>query len=161
MKSIILILALSLIGSLNTFCQEDKMATSAELQEWIAKDKNTTRANLNDQVLIVLVTIKDESKQAFDAWVKDVLYDALYNSDSEMKKAQLKTTRWLEPARQNKDNTWTYSWIMDPVIPNTNYDIPRFLDLEYGVELGKKHWDKYLTFMAAPPQSILLNQTDY
>lgn len=146
--------------TVNADCQEEKMASSEELQEWIEKDKESTRAKAEDKILIVIVKVKDESKQEFDLWIKDVLYAALYESESEMKKAQLKATRWLEPIRQNKDSTWTYSWIMYPLIPKTNYDIPRFLNLEYGEELGKKHWDKYLTFMAEPPQSIVLQQTD-
>ena len=88
-----------------------------------------------------------------------MLYSALNKSDSEMKKAQLKATRWLEPVRQNKDSTWTYSWIMDPIIPNTNYDISTFLELEYGKDLGQKYWVMYLSFMAADPQIITLKQT--
>ena len=159
MKSILLILCFSIIWSINVNAQDEKMASNEELQKWIEKDKESTRANFNDQILIVIVKIKDETKAEFDTWIKDVLYEALYKSESQMKKAQLKATRWLEPVRQNKDSSWTYSWIMDPLIPDTNYDIPRFLNLEYGEEMGKTHWDKYLTFMAAPPQSIVLKQT--
>jgi len=159
MKQILLILSLSIFWNPNANSQDKVMASSAELSKWIAKDKEFTRAKTNDKILIVIVKVKDEAKLEFESWIKDVLYAALYASESEMKKAQLKATRWLEPTAQNKDNTWTYSWIMDPLIPNTNYDIPRFLDLEYGEEIGKSHWEKYLTFMAAPPQSIVLNQT--
>jgi hypothetical protein len=161
MKSVILILALTLVWNVNATCQEEKMASSKELQKWIKKDKESTRAKTGDNILVVIVKVKDESKQEFELWIKDVLYSALNKSKSEMKKAQLKATRWLEPVRQNEDSTWTYSWIMDPLIPNTNYDIPRFLDLEYGEELGKKHWEKYMTFMAELPQTMVLKQTDF
>jgi len=150
-----------LIWNLNAYSQDEKIASSEELQKWIAKDKESTRAKTDDNILIVIVKVKDESKQEFEIWIKDVLYSALYKSESEMKKAQLKATRWLEPVRQNQDSTWTYSWIMDPLIPETNYDIPKFLNLEYGVELGKKHWEKYMTLIAEPPQSIVLKQTDF
>jgi hypothetical protein len=78
-----------------------------------------------------------------------------------MKKAQLKVTRWLEPVHQNTDSTWTYSWIMDPVIPNTDYDILTFLKNEYGNETGEKHWQTYLTFMAREPIIVGLKQTSY
>jgi len=147
--------------SLISFGQSEATASSSELQKYIALDKEETRAAFDDQVLIVVVPVKEEAKAEFDTWIKDVLYNALNKSDSEMKKAQMKTTRWLEPERQNKDGSWTYTWIMDPFIPGTNYDILPFLHDEYGEAAGNKHWAKYLTFMAAAPQSILLKQTDY
>jgi hypothetical protein len=137
------------------------MADSKELQKWIKSNKETNRAKTSDKILVVIVNVKGELKNEFDIWVKDVLYDALYKSKSEMKKAQLKTVRWLEPVRQNRDSTWTYSWIMDPIIPNTDYDILTFLEKEYGKELGQKHWDKYLTFMASEPSLVTLKQTNY
>ncbi len=161
MKKIIVTVLLILPLSVQLQAQEGKKATSAELQKWIALDKEETRAANDQQVLIVLVQVKEESKDDFDAWIKDVLYAALYKSKSEMKKAQLNAVRWMEPVRQNEDGTWTYSWIMDPIILGTNYDIIPFLTSEYGEEEGMKHWDKYLTFMAAQPQSIMLKQTDY
>lgn len=153
-----------IIISICLFCctvrGQEEMATSEELQEWIGKDKESTRAKNGDQVLIVIIQVKSASKQDFDAWIEDVLYAALHSTDSEMKMAQLKATRWLTPVSQNADGTWTYSWIMDPVIPKTNYDIPRFLNLEYGEELGNVHWQKYLSFLAVPPQAYVLQQTD-
>lgn len=78
-----------------------------------------------------------------------------------MKKDQLKVTRWLEPAHQNEDKTWTYVWIMDPIIPNTDYDIPTFLNMEYGEEKGKEHWAKYQTFWAKPVEAHMLKQTSF
>lgn len=159
MKSILLTLSLLLVWNVTIYGQDEKMASSEELQKWIAKDKESTRAKTDDNILIVIVKVKDEAKQEFETWIKDVLYSALYKSESEMKKAQLKATRWLEPVRQNQDSTWTYSWIMDPLIPKTNYDIPVFLNSEYGEELGKKHWEKYMAFMAEPPQAVVLKQT--
>jgi hypothetical protein len=120
------------------------------------------RAKTNDHVLLVVLTIKPTAKADFDSWVKDILYKALYQSKSEMKKAQLKGNPVAgTPVRQNADSTWTYSWIMDPVIPNTDYDILTFLKNEYGNETGEKHWQTYLTFMAREPIIVGLKQTSY
>lgn len=129
------------------------------LQKWVKKDKMSTRAKEGEKVLIVTVNVKHPLKEDFEKWINDVLYQALENSESLMKKAQLKATRWLEPVKINKDSTWTYTWIMDPIIPNTNYDIQKFLILEYGEDLGKQHWENYKLFMAAPPKSSILRQT--
>ena len=161
MRSFLNVFFLLLITTSIAVAQSDSKASSEELQKWINLEKEETRAKYGESVLIVIIKVKDESKIDFDKWIEEVLYKALYNSESDMKKAQLKATRWLEPTRQNQDGTWTYSWIMDPIIPNTNYDIELFLVKEYGEEIGKAHWQKYLTFMADQPQSHMLKQTNY
>jgi hypothetical protein len=117
------------------------------------------RAKDGDEVLIVVTYVKDESKSDFEKWINDVLYAALNKTTNPMKIDQLKVTRWLEPTQQNEDKTWTYVWIMDPIIPNTDYDIPTFLNKEYGEEKGKEHWEKYQTFWAKPVEVHALKQT--
>lgn len=119
------------------------------------------RAKNGDEVLIIVTYVKDELKPEFEKWISDVLYAALNKTTNPMKKDQLKVTRWLEPAHQNEDKTWTYVWIMDPIIPNTDYDIPTFLNQEYGEEKGKEHWAKYQTFWAKPVEAHILKQTSF
>lgn len=123
--------------------------------------KITNRAKENDKVLIVVNYVKDDSKQAFDKWIKDVLYSALYKSTNPMKQKQLLFTRFLEPVSKNKDNTWTYTWIMDPELPKTDYYILTFLQKEYGDELGKKHWANFERYLAREAEAHYLNQTGY
>lgn len=117
------------------------------------------RAKYGDEVLIVVTYVKDESKSDFEKWINDVLYAALNKTKNPMKIDQLKVTRWLVPTHQNEDKTWTYVWIMDPIIPNTDYDIPTFLNKEYGEEKGKEHWEKYQTFWAKSVEVHALKQT--
>lgn len=161
MRQLIILCLCVLTWTSNVYSQIKEVADSRVLQKWIKSNKELNRAKPTETIFIVIVNVKKESKKEFDSWVKDVLYAALYNSKSEMKKAQLKTVRWLEPIRQNADSTWTYSWIMDPVIPQTDYEIDAFLEKEYGSELGRQHWNKYLTFMATEPKVIALKQTNY
>ena len=161
MKRINLTVLFLIVLTNYVFSQNDQPENTAVLDKWIKTEKESNRAVTNDNVLIVIVTVKNESKSEFEDWISNVLYSALNESESKMKKAQLKVTRWLEPIHPNKDSTWTYSWIMDPLIPNTDYDITTFLNNEYGTEEGKKHWEKYLSFMAIEPQAFFLKQTDY
>jgi len=156
-----LLIVISSICCLQGFSQNNETVHSGELQKWIRSEKELNRAKNNERVLLVVVTVKQDMHTAFETWIREVLYAALYKSKSEMKKAQLKVTRWLEPVRQNQDSTWTYCWIMDPVIPNTDYDILTFLKNEYGSETGTTHWNTYLTFMAQEPLVVGLKQTDY
>ena len=161
MKPFLLSLACLLACSVITFGQEHLPGIEETLIEWTKTEKEENRAKKDDRVLIVIVKVKGDQKEAFEKWIDEVLYTALRNSERLMKKAQLKTTRWMEPVRANEDGSWTYSWIMDPIIPKTDYDIPTFLNDAYGEELGKEHWASYMAFMAEPPRVFVFKQTDY
>lgn len=120
-----------------------------------------TPAKPGETVLVVVAAIKPEKKAEYETWMKDVMYAALYKSQNPVKKEQLKVTRWLKPVRQNADSTWTYSFIMDPIIPKTDYDIPTFLKQEYGEAKGSQYAAQYETFMARPVVIYALKQADY
>ncbi len=118
-------------------------------------------AKPGETVLVVVASIKNEKKAEYETWMNNVMYAALHKSRNSVKQAQLKVTRWLKPARQNADSTWTYAFIMDPVIPKTDYDIPAFLKQEYGDEKGERYAGQYETFLARPIVIHALKQADY
>lgn len=161
MRLSILTLLLTNFLFISIYSQNESDGNNKILEKWINTEKGENRAATNDKVQISIVTIKNESKAEFEDWISNVLYSALNSSESRMKQAQLKATRWLEPLEPNPDSTWTYCWIMDPLIPNTIYDIPDFLNKEYGEELAGKHLNKFMSFMAREPQNVFLRQTDY
>ncbi len=140
------------------YAQESDLATEAELQPWIDAEKESVRAKTGDVISVDLLSVSDDHKQEFETWVADVLYDALYKSDNPMKKAQLNAVRWFEPMSQNEDGSWSYCWIMDPIIPKTVYDIELFLKQELGADEAKMQWEKYLSMVTQ--QQVLLRQTD-
>jgi hypothetical protein len=123
--------------------------------------KEQTRAKTGDEVWVIVNYVKENSKPEFEQWIKDVFYPALHKSKDSMTKEQLNATRWLEPARQNEDKSWTYVWIMDPVVPNADYDITSLLNKAYGEEKGKAHWEKYQSFWSKPLEAHILKQTAY
>ncbi|MFN7117474.1 MAG: hypothetical protein ACK4TA_11790 [Saprospiraceae bacterium] len=119
------------------------------------------QAKVGEQVWLITVTIKNDQKSNFEKWINEVMYPALRNSKDKGKQDQLKSTRWLTPTAQNADQTWTYAWIMDPVVVGGNYEIPPFLKQVYGEELGQKHWEAYLSYLTKEPEVIALIQTNY
>ncbi|MDX1941309.1 MAG: hypothetical protein SFU99_12205 [Saprospiraceae bacterium] len=119
------------------------------------------QAKEGEQVWIITVTVKNEHKSNFEKWISEVMYPALRNSKDKMRQGQLKSTRWLTPAAQNADQTWTYAWIMDPVVTGADYDIPNLLKQAYGEEMANKHWEAYLSYLTKEPEMIALIQTNY
>ncbi len=127
----------------------------------LAPTKEQMRAKSGEEVWVIVTHVKSDQKPAFEQWVKEIFYPALHKSQKPMNKEQLQSTRWLEPAAQNEDKTWTYVWIMDPVVPKGDYDIPTLLNTAYGEEKGKAHWEAYMAFWAKPVDMHVLKQTAY
>ncbi len=127
----------------------------------LAPTKEQMRAKNGEEVWVIVTHVKGNQKPAFEQWVKEIFYLALQKSQNPMHKEQLQSTRWLEPAAQNEDKSWTYVWIMDPVVPKADYDIPTLLNTAYGEEKGKAHWEAYMAFWAKPVEAHILKQTAY
>lgn len=156
MKSIFICILL-MATSFLTCGQEPKNSPS----NTSSHTKEQMRAKAGEEVWIIITYVKDDAKSAFEKWIKEVFYPALHKSKNPMNKAQLNATRWLEPAHQNEDKSYTYVWIMDPIVPNGDYDITALLNTAYGEAKGKEYWDQYQAFWAKPVEAHILKQTGY
>ena len=146
------------LGTINVVDAQDTKIVKSNTTP-IAKEQ--ARAKSGEDVWVIVTYVKEVSKPEFEQWIKEVFYPALYKSEDPKTKQQLNATRWLEPSRQNEDKTWTYVWIMDPVVPNADYDILSLLNKAYGEEKGKAYWEKYQTYWSKPVEAHILKQSAY
>jgi hypothetical protein len=126
-----------------------------------AQTKEQTRAKQGDMVWLIVNHIKDESKTAYVDFMNTHFLPLLSHTTDETVKKQYQSTRWLEPARQNADKTWTYVFIMDPVIPKTNYNITALLATKYGAEKAAALNKEYESYFATPTVAHVLKQTQH
>ncbi len=119
------------------------------------------RAKDGEEVWVILTFVKADKKADYEKWMREVFFAALHKTQSQQLKDQMKTTRWLTPKGQNEDKSWTYAFLMDPVVPNGDYDITSLLNKEYGEEKGKAYWEQYQSFWAKPVEAHVLNQANY
>ena len=111
----------------------------------------TTIAAQNEskaKVWIIISYVKENSKMDYEKWMTDIFWTPMKTTQDPLLKKQFAATRWLTPARQNEDKTWTYCFIMDPIIENGNYDIDHYLVKTYGETKGKVYLQEYEGFMA-------------
>jgi hypothetical protein len=112
--------------------------------------------NNPSKVWVIVNYIKDNAKADYEKWMTDIFFKPM-NKTKDPLLAQLNaSTRWLSPAQQNSDKTWTYVFLMDPVIPNANYDIESYLQSTYGEAQGKVYMTQYQSFIASAPQIHVL-----
>ena len=142
-KAIHLLVLLMIVGSFNLKAQ----------------DKSATRAKESEKVWVIVNFIKDEAKADYLSWMNTYFLPALSNSKDPVIQKQYQCTRWLEPLRQNSDKTWTYAFIMDPVVPNANYDIAFLLKQTYGEEKGAELSKQMESYFALPTLVYALMQS--
>ena len=124
-----------------------------------AQDKSANRAKASEKVWVIVNFIKDEAKADYLSWMNTYFLPALTNSKDPVIQKQYQCTRWLEPIRQNADKTWTYAFIMDPVVPNANYDIAFLLKQTYGEEKGAELSKQMESYFALPTLVYALMQS--
>ncbi len=113
-----------------------------------AQLKTYTGAREGDQVWLIVNYVKAESKQEFEQFMGDVFFKVLTTSLVPQRAEQYQKTRWLTPAQQNEDRTWTYAFIMDPVVANANYDIEKLFQEQYSPEKSAELFRQYESYVA-------------
>jgi Domain of unknown function (DUF4440) len=100
----------------------------------------------------IIVPVKESAKADYEKWMTDIFFAPMRSSQDPMLRQQFNTARWQKPVRQNLDKTWTYSFFLDPAVPNADYGIESFLVKTYGETKGKTYMKQYESFMAAEGQ---------
>jgi len=82
---------------------------------------------------VILNHVKADRRANFEAFLYERLLPALQKaSASDQTSAKLhKQTRVLVPKEANSDGTYTYIWVMDPVVPGADYDYRAILERAY------------------------------
>ena len=104
-------------------------------------NSQTTGSKQGDPMWVILNHVKADKRQQFEKFAYEVLLPAL----EETAKSNLTTrkmigqTRMLEPRRANKDSSYTYIWLMDPLVKDAIYSYPGILKRVYSPEETKQY----------------------
>jgi hypothetical protein len=123
MKTILLTTALTLLAVTTH--------STATLAQGKANKPTATKAPRRlavegDEVWVAVNTIKADKREQFERWVYEIFWPAGMKLPAQERLA-FEYTRVLRPAKAYDDGTWTYLYVMDPVIPGAEYDIERLL----------------------------------
>jgi ketosteroid isomerase-like protein len=116
------------------------------------------RASANDQVMIVINNIKADKVSQFEDYVKNYLGPAATEYNARVKQ----TVRTQKPVGPNKDGSFTYIFIMDPVNSSYDYDMAVPLIAKYGEEKAKEYGKIYNEcVMEGYPKVIISTETNW
>jgi hypothetical protein len=115
------------------------------MQKGTVRDVNvareTIRAANGEQMWVLLNHVKADKWEQHRHFVHDILMPAAEKVDP----AAFRHTRFLHPAEQNEDGTYTSVWLMDPLIEGADYSFLGLLTKAYGEEQAKEYvklWDE-------------------
>jgi hypothetical protein len=91
------------------------------------------RAATGDTVLVLLNHVKPDQRANFERYVFEILFPAIDKlaASDDTKRRQYVQTRVLTPTGANPDSTYTYVYIMDPLVPVVSYGYRDILSRVY------------------------------
>ncbi|MDQ3024619.1 MAG: hypothetical protein M3R04_09605 [bacterium] len=101
---------------------------------------NTVRAVNGERMWIRLNHDKADKRELFEQFIHDILRPAV----ERVEPAMFRQVRFLHPTEPNEDGTYTYVFLMDPLIEGADYGIENLLKRAYGdtqVEAYDQMWD--------------------
>ena len=120
----------------------------------------TMRASKGDTVWVLLNHIKADKREQFEKFVHEILWplaQKLEPADQQV----AKQTRVLHPIEMNEDSTYTYVFLMDPLIPGASYDVMYYLKKGYGEEKAKEYSNMFGECFASPQVGYTLIQSQH
>ena len=109
-------------------------------------------ASSGDPMWVILNHVKADKRQQFEKFVYEILLPALEeNAKNDSKTRNLiEQTQMLEPRRANKDSSYTYIWLMDPLVKYADYSYPGILSRVHSPEETEKYISMQLECLVSP-----------
>lgn len=112
--------------------------SAGAFQKTDAKLSRNARSREGDSVWIFLTYVKADKREQFEKFVHEIFYDSATRLSAEEQKV-FAQTRVIHPGEVQKDGSLVYMFMMDPVIPGADYQIPGLLAKIYGKEKAAEY----------------------
>lgn len=112
----------------------------------------TNRAKVNETVWLCTYKVKANKRQQYEHFIHDIFWKGVSKLSGNERRA-FSQTRVMYPEKMEKDSTYKYSFLMDPVVKNTNYDILSIIKKMYGAEKGAEYYKLF--------EDAITSESDY
>jgi len=93
-------------------------------------ERTCIRAKEGETMWVLLNHVKADKREVFERFMFDIIMPIGARTEPEV----LNKTRILKPTAVNKDGTYTYIFLMDPLVAGGEYDFEPILKREYPPE---------------------------
>ena len=99
---------------------------------------------VGDSIFFVDHHVRADARQQFEEFARDVLWPAFQRSGAPGGTVRgdylLQRIRLLKPSAANEDGSYTYTFILDPLVPGLTYNVLEILRGAYGDEEALRHY---------------------
>ena len=117
--------------------------------------RETIRATQGEPVWVLINHVKADKWEQHKHFVHDILMSAGEKVDP----AAFRHTRFLHPAEQNEDGTYTSVFLMDPLIKGADYNILNLLKKAYSEDKAEEYYQLWIDSLASPQTGYEVTQS--
>ena len=119
--------------------------------------RETIRAAVDERMWVLLNHVKADKWEQHVHFVHHILMPAA----GKVAPSALRLTRFLQPAGQNEDGTYTSVFLMDPLVEGADYDILSLLKKAYGEEKAEEYIQLWNESLSGPQVGYDLTQSSW
>lgn len=136
------------------------MIISGALHAQTVSETEGIDVEFGDPIWVILNHIKADKRAQFEKFVYEILLPAFKkNAESDpLSRNSLEQTRMLEPRQANEDGSYTYIWLMDPVVKKANYSYKSIISGVHKPEETEKYLSMLSECLDAPQVRYLVTQ---
>ena len=136
------------------------MIISGVLHAQTVSATGAIEAASGDPIWVILNHVKADKRAQFEKFVYEVLLPAFEkNAESDpISRKSLEHTRMLEPRKANEDSSYTYIWLMDPLVKEANYSYKCIISRVHSPEETKKYLSMQRECLVGPQVSYRVKQ---
>ena len=118
-------------------------------------ERECIRAVEGEQMWVLLNHVKADRRKEFERFMYELMMPIAARTEPDV----LNRTRILHPTEPNKDGTYTYIFIMDPVVAEGEYDIGKLLLRVYSPEQAEEYTKLWNESLASPQVGYVVTQS--
>jgi hypothetical protein len=120
-------------------------------------ERECLRAVEGEQMWVLLNQVKADRRQEFERFMYEFMMPIAAKTEPDV----LNRTRILHPTQPNEDGTYTYIFLMDPVVAGGEYDIWKLLLKVYSPEQAEEHVKLWNESLASPQIGYVVTQSTW
>jgi hypothetical protein len=113
------------------------------------------RAVDGEKMRVLLNHVKPDRRKEFERLMHEIIKQIAVRSEIHV----LNRTRILHPTGPNEDGTYTYIFLMDPVVPDGEYSFEKLLQLAYSTEEAEELSKLFSESLVSPQVGYEVIQT--
>lgn len=111
-----------------------------------------------DTVRVIVNHVRNDRREEFERFLHEILYPAMVQAapTDSVTALQMQRARVLRPTSMSADSTWSYVFLVDPVVSSASYSFPRLFAKVYPQARADSAMQTFRESLARPSDTYIL-----